>query len=283
MPTKKNIVHSDFKPGNIFINEASDEVKVLDFGIASIVQKRQEEVTVFDARELGALTPGYASLEMLQGQSADPRDDVYALACISFELLTGKHPYGTLPANKALELGLQPKPVNGLSRRRWRILRQGLALRQVDRIPSTETFLAGLGKRSRQFPWRATMALLIGSTLAVASYFKPDRMDWSPVTGSIDFPLRKPVDSDAAPAISSPKSARGESQPDAIGANRLSTAPIENPSPVGSQAGLSPTTGGELRQRVDIPRKKSSAKESGTPVQDVNHSTTETRQTTQRK
>ena len=47
---------------------------------------------------LGALTPAYASPEMLEGQAPDPRDDVFALACIIYELLTGRHPFGRAPA-----------------------------------------------------------------------------------------------------------------------------------------------------------------------------------------
>ena len=67
----ENIVHSDFKPGNVFII-GNDMAKIFDFGIARAVAsvdslgKSTGDKTVFDAGNLGALTPAYASLEMLE-------------------------------------------------------------------------------------------------------------------------------------------------------------------------------------------------------------------------
>lgn len=164
---KKNIVHSDFKPGNVFLDE-QNEVKVLDFGIACAAgrhDKDSDDATVFDARSLGALTPAYASLEMLRSLEPDPRDDIYALACVTYELLTGKHPYGKLSAEKALELNVQPQPVPGLGRRRWRELQRALALKRENRTPSVDEFLKGLQPRSPLFygAWAAGVVALIAT------------------------------------------------------------------------------------------------------------------------
>lgn len=150
---KKNIVHSDFKPGNVFIDE-SDEVRVLDFGIACAIgrgDKDHQDATVFNARSLGAFTPSYASLEQLQSSDPDPRDDIYALACVSYELLTGKHPYGRLSAEKAQELNLQVKPVAKLSRRQMKGLQKALAFPQAQRTKTVDEFLSTLGPRSTVF------------------------------------------------------------------------------------------------------------------------------------
>jgi serine/threonine protein kinase len=146
---KKNIIHSDFKPGNVFITE-DNEVKVLDFGIACAgrVDKKHEDETVFNARDLGALTPAYASLEMLEGREPDPRDDIYALACVSYELLTGKHPFGKLSAQKALEVNLQPPAIPGLNRRQWNAISHALAFKKEKRTLSVEQFLAELEPKS---------------------------------------------------------------------------------------------------------------------------------------
>lgn len=149
----KNIVHSDFKPGNVFIDEHG-EVRVLDFGIACAIgrgDKDKQDATVFNARSLGALTPAYASLEQLQNQDPDPRDDIYALACVSYELLTGKHPFGKLSAEKALEVGLEPKQVGTLSRRQWKGLQKALAFRQEQRCATIDEFLSAIGPRSPVF------------------------------------------------------------------------------------------------------------------------------------
>lgn len=94
----ENIIHSDFKPGNIFVTTAG-AAKVFDFGIARAVTQvdrkdgKAIDKTVFDAATLGALTPAYASMEMLQGKVPDIRDDIYALGCIVYEILTGNHPF----------------------------------------------------------------------------------------------------------------------------------------------------------------------------------------------
>ena len=146
---KRNIVHSDFKPGNVFIKE-NGEVKVLDFGIANAIQRsdQQSNETIFNAKDLGALTPAYASLEMYENQTPDPRDDLYALACVTYELLSGKHPFGKLSALKALELNLQPPPIPGLKRRQWKALTHALAFKRAQRTNSISKFIDEIEPRS---------------------------------------------------------------------------------------------------------------------------------------
>jgi serine/threonine protein kinase len=143
---ERRIVHSDFKPGNAFLLK-SGEVKVLDFGIARAVKNPvtgEAEKTLFDPGKLGALTPAYASLEMLEGEEPDTRDDTYALGCTCYELLTGKHPFNKLPANKAKENNLLPPIVKGLNKKQNRALRRSVAFNREDRSPTVEHFLEEL-------------------------------------------------------------------------------------------------------------------------------------------
>jgi len=148
---KKNVIHSDFKPANAYVLE-DGTVKILDFGIARARQREdapEAEQTKFKVDDLGALTPSYASLEMLDGADPDPRDDLYALACVTYELLTGKHPFGRQPAKFAMEYNLKPARPKGLSSRRWAALKHALAFKREDRTLSVEAFIAELANEQR--------------------------------------------------------------------------------------------------------------------------------------
>ncbi|MCW9015039.1 MAG: protein kinase [Gammaproteobacteria bacterium] len=154
-----NIIHSDLKPGNIYITK-NNKVKIFDFGIARAMKKKEGdkivdeltgETTLFDAGDLGGLTPAYASYEMLTGDVPDVRDDIYALACISYELLTGKHPFNKLPANQAKNRNLLPPPVPSLNRRQARGLRQALSFERKRRCPSVIKFQKDLSGKFNFF------------------------------------------------------------------------------------------------------------------------------------
>ncbi len=165
---ERRLVHSDFKPGNAFLcNDGT--VKTLDFGIARAVKNPvtgEAEKTLFDPGKLGALTPAYASLEMLEGEEPDPRDDIYALGCVAYELLTGKHPFNKLPANTARDNGLVPAPVKGLNKKQNRALRHALAFKREDRSSKVEDFIEELeGKANwhkNPFVIAAAVLLVIG-------------------------------------------------------------------------------------------------------------------------
>lgn len=146
---ERRLVHSDFKPGNAFL--CSDgTVKTLDFGIARAVKNPvtgEAEKTLFDPGKLGALTPAYASLEMLEGEEPDTRDDIYALGCVAYELLTGKHPFNKLPANSARDNGLVPAPVKGLKKKQNRALQRAVAFERKNRSQTVDEFIEELEAR----------------------------------------------------------------------------------------------------------------------------------------
>lgn len=167
----RRLVHSDFKPGNAFYcNDGI--VKTLDFGIARAVKNPvtgEAEKTLFDPGKLGALTPAYASLEMLEGEEPDTRDDTYALGCTCYELLTGKHPFNKLPANKAKENNLVPPYIKKLNKKQNRALRRSVAFHRSDRSPTVGHFLEELeGKATwhkNPFVIAATVLLIISLML----------------------------------------------------------------------------------------------------------------------
>ena len=157
---EKKLIHSDFKPGNCFML-SDGAVKLLDFGIAraSTAAGEEKEQTMFDPAKLSAVTPAYATPEMFAGMSPDPRDDIYGLACVAYQLLAGgKHPYNKVAAPKIKELGIKPKPIKGLNRRQQKTLVKALTVNREERIPTVEKFLEGIQSRKSY-----TKQLLLGA------------------------------------------------------------------------------------------------------------------------
>ena len=155
---ERDIVHSDFKPGNCFITK-DGTMKVLDFGIARAVkapgQGDTTDKTIFDPGKLGALTPPYASVEMLEELEPDTRDDIYALACVAYELLTGKHPFNKLRATTARDNNLVPIPIKGLRKSQIKALNRGLGFTREERSQTVKEFIDELRGTSSHFanPW----------------------------------------------------------------------------------------------------------------------------------
>lgn len=171
----EKIIHSDFKPGNVFVTKKG-LAKVFDFGIARAVAQvehlegRPNDQTLFDAGNLGALTPAYASLEMLEGEEPDVRDDIYALGCVAYEMLTGEHPYNKLPADEAERQGLKPKRISHIKKRQWRAIEQAIAFRREDRIASVKEFADQITPKLKSSSWLVS-SLAILFAIGISAYF----------------------------------------------------------------------------------------------------------------
>lgn len=81
------IVHRDLKPGNIFIT-AQNEIKIMDFGVARILDSRDHTLA---GSMLGTLL--YIAPEQINGKEADFRSDIYTVGISLFEAVTGRLPF----------------------------------------------------------------------------------------------------------------------------------------------------------------------------------------------
>ncbi|HWY96418.1 MAG TPA: protein kinase [Steroidobacteraceae bacterium] len=121
---ERGIVHGDLNPRNILVTR-DGELRILGFGAAQT-------------------TPAYASCELLEGRAADPRDDLYALACICYELLSSAHPFECRPATLARDFGVKATRPAGLTGRQWRTLQKGLSWHRAGRSISVHAWIQKL-------------------------------------------------------------------------------------------------------------------------------------------
>jgi serine/threonine-protein kinase len=90
------VIHRDLKPENIMVEQRRGEpdfVKVLDFGIAKIMDTTGEEGQALTRAGFVCGTPEYMSPEQARGAAIDPRSDLYAVGVILYQLITGLLPF----------------------------------------------------------------------------------------------------------------------------------------------------------------------------------------------
>ena len=182
---ERGVVHGDVKPQNIFITREG-ELRILDFGAAHrFAAAKAGSPTPEYAPTSG--TPAYASCEQLEGRRADPRDDLYALACICYELLAGTHPFGSRPATLARDYRVSLARPDALTGRQWRALQKGLCWHRAGRSIGVRSWMHRLIKETGQEPsvtpleeltqakpaeskiaWRAAALFLVATLTTVA-------------------------------------------------------------------------------------------------------------------
>ena len=142
------IVHRDVKPENILLQRG--HAMVADFGIARAFDSTATRQLTQTGIAIG--TPTYMSPEQAHGESGvDGRSDIYSLACVAFEMLTGEPPYGG-PTPMAITARKLTEPVPPLRARRSTVsvaaeaaITRALERTPADRFPTAQEFAESLG------------------------------------------------------------------------------------------------------------------------------------------
>ena len=189
------IVHGDLKPGNVIITEVG-EIKVIDFGVASWSLRPR---TALERREAAqrqtvlAVTPRYASPQLMARHKPETTDDIYALACLAYELMTGTHPFDDGTGTQTLTF---PPPLrSGLTPPQYSAITRGLEFEKRNRTPTVRQFLDEFAAPVRRRPWKYQAALAVIAALLGGGawlYLRHTATQEPPVAPAPDFSRATP-------------------------------------------------------------------------------------------
>ena len=149
----RGIVHRDIKASNIMLTP-SGHVKVMDFGLAVILNASADDATAHVSEELKTRVAGtlpYMAPEVLRGEPSTPAADVYALGVVMYEMATGRRPFGGKNDAMLISEILERKPtpprhLNSVVPRSLDDLIVGLLAKEPAQRPTIETVTSELSE-----------------------------------------------------------------------------------------------------------------------------------------
>lgn len=211
---EQGIVHRDFKPDNVFVDEQK-VVKVGDFGLARTPVtpagvEGSDNVASSASKTTLAATPAYAAPEIFTGGTVGPAVDQFAFCVTAFELLVGRRPWSTTVLDgdtTTLERARETLRTTGCPRRIVDAIVRGLEPEPERRWPSMAALLSAIDPRSRRSGLVASAGIAGALVLGMWGIFapsepcpRPGQVDaaWSP---EVRQAVRGGVDEEAWPAI----------------------------------------------------------------------------------
>ncbi len=142
---RQQIVHGDLKPSNLLIH-GDCQLKLIDFGLACLLDGVYGELSTSTKKNRidfrAGITPAYVSPERLNGNPLTRQDDVFAFACVIYELIAGNRPWKSFNAQQAQKRDLPASKLMMLNRREWRALSHALALSAAERVDCVDELIA---------------------------------------------------------------------------------------------------------------------------------------------